>query len=82
MEEKETEGLEESLKGYKEKIPLESRAFLTWEKGVVFTGRMRGCMVDYDPLFIYSTIISQALGTAASTVVDNPCFISSGIFST
>lgn len=49
MEEKEIEGLEESLKSYKEKIPLVSRAFLTWEKDMVFTGRMPGCMVDYDP---------------------------------
>lgn len=49
MEEKETEGLDESLKGYKEKIPFVSRAFLTWEKDMVFTGRMPGCLVDYDP---------------------------------
>jgi putative redox protein len=49
MEEKEIEGLGESLRGYKEKIPLVSRAFLTWEKDTVFTGRMQGCLVDYDP---------------------------------
>ncbi len=49
MEEKEIKGLDESLKGYKEKISLVSRAFLTWEKDMVFTGRMPGCLVDYDP---------------------------------
>jgi putative redox protein len=49
MEGKEIEGLDESLKGYKEKIPLVSRAFLTWEKDTVFTGRMPGCLIDYDP---------------------------------
>lgn len=53
MEEKEVEspisGLEESLKGYKEKIPLVSRGFLTWEKDLVFTARMPGCLFDYDP---------------------------------
>ena len=36
MEEKEiegaTEGIEKSLKGYKENIPLVSRGILTWEK--------------------------------------------------
>lgn len=53
MEEKEVEspisGLEESLKGYKEKIPLVSRGILTWEKDLVFTARIRGYSFEYDP---------------------------------
>lgn len=49
MEEKEIEVLEETLKGYKEKVSTISKGFLTWEKDLVFTARMPGCMFDYDP---------------------------------
>ncbi|MEW6001554.1 MAG: OsmC family protein [Nitrospirota bacterium] len=53
MEEKKiessVEGLEESLKGYKEKVPIISKGFLTWEKDLVFTARIRGYAFDYDP---------------------------------
>jgi uncharacterized OsmC-like protein len=48
MEEK-MESLEESLKGYKEKVPIITKGFLTWEKDLVFTARAPGCSVDYDP---------------------------------
>jgi len=44
-----SEGLEESLKGYKEKIPLTSKGILTWEKDLVFTARIRGYSFEYDP---------------------------------
>ncbi len=53
MEEKEiegsTEGIEKSLTGYKENIPLVSRGILTWEKDLVFTVRIRGYSFEYDP---------------------------------
>jgi putative redox protein len=53
MEEKKievsSEGIEKSLKGYKENIPLVSRGILTWEKDLVFTARIRGYSFEYDP---------------------------------
>ncbi len=48
MEEKETESLRETLKGYKEKVPVISKGFLTWEKDQVFTARIRGYQFEYD----------------------------------
>ncbi len=48
MEEgKETEGLD--LAGYKEKVPPVNKGFLTWEKDLVFTARIRGYQFEYDP---------------------------------
>ncbi|MCK5511198.1 MAG: OsmC family protein [Thermodesulfovibrionia bacterium] len=49
MEDKELTGLKESLKGWKEKVPFESKGFLTWEKDLVFTARIRGYQFEYDP---------------------------------
>lgn len=52
MEEKEiegsTEGLEKSLKGYKEKVPIINKGFITWERDQVFTARIRGYQFEYD----------------------------------
>lgn len=48
-EEKEIEGLEGSLTGYKEKIPSVNKGFLTWENNLVFTARIRGYQFEYDP---------------------------------
>ncbi len=42
------EVLRESLKGYKEKVPLESKGFLTWEHDHVFTARIRGYQFEFD----------------------------------
>jgi len=41
--------LEKSIKGWKENVPAESRGFLTWEKDLVFTARIRGYAFEYDP---------------------------------
>jgi putative redox protein len=49
VEDKELTGLKESLKGWKEKVPLESKGFLSWEKDLVFTARIRGYQFEYDP---------------------------------
>jgi putative redox protein len=49
MGEKEIESLGETLKGYKEKVPIISKGFLTWEKDLVFAARMPGCLLSYDP---------------------------------
>ncbi len=49
MGEKEIESLGETLKGYKEKVPIISKGFLAWEKDLVFTARMPGCLLSYDP---------------------------------
>jgi putative redox protein len=49
MEEKETESLGDTIKGYKEKVPIINKGFVTWEKDLVFTARIRGYMFEYDP---------------------------------
>jgi putative redox protein len=49
MGEKEIESLGETLKGYKEKVPIISKGFLAWEKDLIFTARMPGCLLSYDP---------------------------------
>lgn len=49
MGEKEIESLGETLKGYKEKVLIISKGFLTWEKDLVFAARMPGCLLSYDP---------------------------------
>lgn len=74
MEEREITELEESLKGYKEKIPTVSKGFLTWEKDRVFSGRMPGCLVDYDPTrkegcFPTDTLLISIAGCLAIDVV-------------
>ncbi|MEW6674435.1 MAG: OsmC family protein [Nitrospirota bacterium] len=74
MEEREIAELEESIKGWKEKIPLISKGFLTWEKDLVFSGRMPGCLVDYDPTkkegcFPTDTLLISIAGCLAIDVV-------------
>ncbi len=49
MEEKELTGLEGSLKGWKEKVPVITKGFLSWDKDLVFTARIRGYQFEYDP---------------------------------
>ncbi|MBI5663938.1 MAG: OsmC family protein [Nitrospirae bacterium] len=48
MEKDSAEDLEKSVSGWKEKTPLESKGFLTWEKDLVFTARIRGYSFEYD----------------------------------
>lgn len=41
--------LEESMKGYKEKIPPVTKATLTWDKELIFTGRtQQGYEIEFD----------------------------------
>lgn len=49
MTEKETDILEESLKGYKEKISTIDKATLTWDRDLIFVGRTRqGYEIEFD----------------------------------
>ncbi len=49
MSEEKKEQLEESLKGYKEKINPNVKATLTWERELIFTGRTQeGYEIEYD----------------------------------
>jgi putative redox protein len=74
MDEKDIEGLgESSLKGYKEKV-FPSKGFLTWEKDLVFTARISGCLFDYDPkrqegCFPTDTLIMSLAGCLAIDIV-------------
>ena len=48
-DEKETEGLEESLDAYKSKVSQVNKATLTWDKDLIFVGRTnRGYEVEFD----------------------------------
>jgi putative redox protein len=48
-EEKDDEGLEVSLKGYKGNIAPATKGTLTWDKELIFVGRtQRGYEIDYD----------------------------------
>ena len=49
MEDKEASELEGSLQGWKEKVPVITKGFLTWDKDLVFTARIRGYQFEYDP---------------------------------
>ena len=74
MEENKAEDLENSLKGWKEKTPLESRGFLTWEKDLVFTARIRGYSFEYDPkaqegCFPTDTLLMSVAGCLGIDVV-------------
>lgn len=73
--EQETEKLEESLTGYKEKIPPMNKGTLTWEKELIFHGRtQRGEEVDYDAEFQWGcspteTLLMSVAGCLAIDVV-------------
>ncbi|MEE9524936.1 MAG: OsmC family protein [Thermodesulfovibrionales bacterium] len=49
MEERETSGLEDSLTGWKKKVPVTTKGFLSWENDLVFTARIRGYQFEFDP---------------------------------
>ena len=49
MSEKQKESLEESLKGYKEKITPVTKATLTWDRELIFVGRtQQGYEIEFD----------------------------------
>ncbi len=74
-EEKEVATLEESLGGYKEKIPPVNKGVLTWERELIFHGRtQRGEEVDYDAEFQWGcspteTLLMSVAGCLAIDVV-------------
>ena len=60
--EQEIEKLDESLTGYKEKIPPVNKGTLTWEKELIFHGRtQRGEEVDYDAQFQWGCSPTETL---------------------
>ncbi|MEW6108652.1 MAG: OsmC family protein [Nitrospirota bacterium] len=75
QEEQEVKGLEESLGGYKEKIPPVNKGSLTWERELIFHGRtQRGEEVDYDAQFQWGcspteTLLMSVAGCLAIDVV-------------
>lgn len=74
MEENTSEDLENSVKGWKEKTPLESKGFLTWENDLVFTARIRGYQFEFDPkavegCFPTDTLLMSVAGCLGIDVV-------------
>ncbi len=73
--EQEIEKLDESLTGYKEKIPPFNKGTLTWEKELIFHGRtQRGEEIDYDAAFQWGcspteTLLMSVAGCLAIDVV-------------
>jgi putative redox protein len=73
--EREIEALDESLTGYKEKVPPVNKGTLTWEKELIFHGRtQRGEEVDYDAEFQWGcspteTLLMSVAGCLAIDVV-------------
>ncbi|MDP2166998.1 MAG: OsmC family protein [Thermodesulfovibrionales bacterium] len=58
----ETEGLEESLAGYKEKIPLINKGTLTLDRDLIFVARtQRGYEFEYDPKFEWGCSPTETL---------------------
>lgn len=74
MEENNAEDLEKSMQGWKEKTLPESKGFLTWEKDLVFTARIRGYSFEYDPraqegCFPTDTLLMSVAGCLGIDVV-------------
>ncbi len=73
--EQEIEKLDESLTGYKEKIPPVNKGTLTWEKELIFHGRtQRGEEIDSDASFQWGcspteTLLMSVAGCLAIDVV-------------
>ena len=66
--------LKDSVKKWKENVPLESKGFLTWENELVFTARIRGYEFEYDPkaaegCFPTDTFLMSVAGCLAIDVV-------------
>jgi len=74
MEDKELTELKGSLQGWKEKVPAVTKGFLTWEKDLVFTARVRGYQFEYDAraaegCFPTDTLLMSLAGCLAIDVV-------------
>lgn len=71
----EIEGLETSLEGYKEKIPLINKGILTLDRDLIFVARtQRGYEFEYDPKFEWGcspteTLLMSLAGCLAIDVV-------------
>ncbi len=53
---------EESLKGYKERVPRITKGTLTWEKDLIFVGRtQRGYEIDFDAKVEWGCIPTESL---------------------
>ena len=58
----ELENLEESLKGYKEKVPPTMKASLLWTKDLIFLGRtQRGYEIDFDAKIEWGCMPTESL---------------------
>lgn len=76
MEEKEK--LVESLKGYKEKVPIIETATLEWDKELIFIGRtQRGYEIEFDANLQWGCKPTDALvlGLAGCTAIDVLVFL-------
>lgn len=61
-EKKDVTGLDRSLEGYKEKIPIINKSTITWEKELIFHGRtQRGEEIDYDAEFQWGCSPTETL---------------------
>jgi putative redox protein len=61
-EDRETESLEQSLQGYKEKIMPVNKGTLTWDKELIFLGRtQRGYEIDFDAQAQWGCIPTESL---------------------
>jgi putative redox protein len=74
LQEKELTELKESLKDWKKNVPIETKGFLTWEKNLMFTARIRGYQFEYDPKAMEGcwptdTLIMSLAGCLAIDVV-------------
>jgi len=62
IEDKDAPALEESLKGYKEKILPLNKGTLTWDKDLIFLGRtQRGYEIDFDAQAQWGCIPTDSL---------------------
>lgn len=74
----EKEKLIESLKGYKEKVPITEKATLEWDKELIFIGRtQRGYEIEFDANLQWGCKPTDALvlGLAGCTAIDVLMFL-------
>lgn len=74
----EKQKLVESLKGYKEKVPITEKATLEWDKELIFIGRtQRGYEIEFDANLQWGCKPTDALvlGLAGCTAIDVVMFL-------
>ncbi len=74
----EKQKLVESLKGYKEKVPVTEKATLEWDKELIFIGRtQRGYEIEFDANLQWGCKPTDALvlGLAGCTAIDVVMFL-------